>query len=264
MFQTTINPLQQGLTQLAHKYALPMPDHCLICDEKPSMTDEGTYLLPGWLLDEQITHPDNCYPLLPWQHERRFIELRNIVQQKTIEQVCMWRSRWLVPTGTMSLQQAIYRELGVCQWVLDSIAVSILATVCQDRAANVIVLLDNDVTCGIEIGMAPAASQVTVDRHEAIARRGVASDQVVDSEVRPSSVYVLSDAGTTTFTDVDDELFGLDESQVSLVRNAFAVLQEPALVAVNRVQHKQLAMLTQLAMRSAQQQCRLDVPGGAV
>jgi hypothetical protein len=66
-----------------------------------------------------------------------------------------------------------------------------------------------------------------LSRHEIIARRGVASDQVVDVQVPQSSIYTYTAEKTECFTDVDAEIFGLSQSDVHLVRAAFKVLSVP-------------------------------------
>ncbi|MHB1156254.1 MAG: hypothetical protein ACYC26_05375 [Phycisphaerales bacterium] len=263
--QSPPSPLHQRLTALADKYAVPLPVDCRLTDSPQSPPHAGTLLLPGWAICDQPTPQSHLRPLLPWREERRFVELRNIVRQRTIEHVCMWRSRWLAPAGTLTLRQAIYREIGVCQWVLGSPATSVFAAIRGDAAANVILRLADGAACGIEIGRAPAGVQTSVDRHEAIAQRGVASDQVVDCEVRPGSLYVLTDSTTTTYTDVDHELFGLNEQQTAIVRAAFAALQNPRSSSADRAEHEQLARLTSLAIESDRVQRRLDVApaGGA-
>lgn len=262
LIQSPPSPLHQRLTALAEKYAVTSPANCRLTDSPQFPTGNGTQMLPGWAICDQPTPAPHLRPLLPWREERRFVELRNIVQQRTIEHVCMWRSRWLVPAGTMTLRQAIYREIGVCQWVLGSPAISVFAAIRGNAAANVILRLADGVACGIEIGHAPA----TVDRHEAIAQRGVASDQIVDCEVRPSSIYVLTDLNVTTYTDVDHELFGLNEQQAAVVRAAFAALKNPDDLSADRAEHEQLARLTSLVIESDRVQRRLDVApaGGAV
>ena len=70
-----------------------------------------------------------------------------------------------------------------------------------------------------------------MDRHEIIARRGVASDRTVDTQVPQSSIYEWTAGGLATFTDVDTELFGLPNDQIWAVRAAFTVLMKPELAA---------------------------------
>ena len=81
------------------------------------------------------------------------------------------------------------------------------------------------VECGINL---PAGAE-PMDRHEIIARRGVASDRTVDTQVPQSSIYEWTGTGLQTFTDVDTELFGLPNEQIWIVRAAFAVLMNPSL-----------------------------------
>ena len=70
-----------------------------------------------------------------------------------------------------------------------------------------------------------------MDKHEIIARRGVACDRVVDSQIPQESIYVWSKNGHSAFTDVDTELFGLPDEVIWTVRAAFAVLAHPELAA---------------------------------
>lgn len=253
------HPLQQGLKLLADKYAVSLPSDWYLSHSLQPPDDTCMLMLPGWAVWDQPIPANDIHPLLPWQEERRFVELRQIVQQGTIEHVRMWRSRWLVPADTLTLPQAIYREVGVCQWVLDASAISVFATIRGTSAANVILRLENGVTCGIEIGRAPADAPATVDRHEIIAKRGVASDQVVDCEVRPSSIYVMTGSAAKTYSDVDHELFGLNEQQTAIVRTAFAGLKTPDMRETDRVIHEQLAHLAALAIESDRTQQRMDV-----
>ena len=63
-----------------------------------------------------------------------------------------------------------------------------------------------------------------IDRHEIIARRGVASDRVVDTQVPQASIYKFTAEGEERFTDTDTELFGFEQEEILLVRAAYAVL----------------------------------------
>ena len=80
-------------------------------------------------------------------------------------------------------------------------------------------------SCGL-----PAGTPL-LDSHEVIARRGVASDRVVDTQVPQHSIYVWNEDGTATYTDVDTELFGLPDEAIWTVRAAFTLLSHPSLAA---------------------------------
>ena len=68
-----------------------------------------------------------------------------------------------------------------------------------------------------------------MDRHEIIARRGVASDRVVDTQVPQASIYKFTAEGEERFTDTDTELFGFELEEILLIRAAFAVLSDKKL-----------------------------------
>jgi hypothetical protein len=76
--------------------------------------------------------------------------------------------------------------------------------------------------------MLPDGAEI-IDRHEIIARRGVASDRVVDTQVPQSSIYTYTAEKETRFTDTDAEIFGLSQDDVNIVRAAFKVLETPEL-----------------------------------
>ncbi len=99
------------------------------------------------------------------------------------------------------------------------------------------------------------------DRHELIARRGVASDRVVDTQVPQSSVYVWSDSGADDFTDTDAELARLDPDSVALVRAAYDALSRPEGREELRLEHERQRRLVAMAYESDRQQKRLHVEG---
>ena len=68
-----------------------------------------------------------------------------------------------------------------------------------------------------------------MDRHEIIARRGVACDRTVDTQVPQASIYEFTAAGEKRFTDTDTELFGFETDEILLIRAAYAVLSNPTL-----------------------------------
>ena len=95
-------------------------------------------------------------------------------------------------------------------------------------AINVLAKLANDVNVSVEIGAGLPRGDVGYDRHEIIAKRGVACDQTVDTHTRHASIRCWDAKGMEEFTDVDTELFGLTYEEVWNVRAAFALLQKRA------------------------------------
>ncbi|HQL86545.1 MAG: hypothetical protein GX574_13920 [Lentisphaerae bacterium] len=165
--------------------------------------------------------------LLPWRVERRFVELKKIVDGKTLEDVSTFRFAHFTAGGDPVKLAA--KELDLAVFLANSPVRQIFAVRNGDSACNILASLENGMSASVECGTRLPAGTEAMDRHEIIARRGVASDRVVDTQVPQSSIYTWTDSGLRTYTDVDTELFGLTNEQVWVVRAAFAVLMKPAL-----------------------------------
>ena len=92
-------------------------------------------------------------------------------------------------------------------------------------AINVLAKLANDVNVSVEIGAGLPKGEAPYDRHEIIAKRGVACDQTVDTHTPHASIRCYGAEGAVEYTDVDTELFGLSYDEIWNVRAAFALLQ---------------------------------------
>ena len=167
--------------------------------------------------------------LLPWRVERRFVELKKIIDGKTLEDVSTFRFASF-SAGTDPVRTAA-RELDLASFLAGSPVSRIFCVRSGDAACNILARLANGMSISVECGSRMPSGADTLDRHEIIARRGVASDRGVDTQVPQSSIYEWTDKGCATFTDVDTELFGLPNDQIWLVRAAFAVLMKPELAA---------------------------------
>ncbi len=168
-------------------------------------------------------------PLLPWRVERRFVELKKIVDAKTLEDVSTFRFASF-SAGNDPVKAAV-RELDLAAYLANSPINRIFAVRNGDAACNILARFQNGMSASIECGSKLPTGSEPLDRHEIIARRGVASDRAVDTQVPQSSIYEWTTEGTKTFTDVDTELFGLPNDEIWIVRAAFAVLMKPELAA---------------------------------
>ena len=165
--------------------------------------------------------------LLPWRVERRFVELKKIIDSQTLEDVSTFRFANFTSGGDCVKTAA--RELDLAVYLSGSPLTQLFAVRSGDAACNILARLGSGMSASVECGINLPAGAEVLDRHEIIARRGVASDRGVDTQVPQSSIYEWTDKGTETFTDVDTELFGLPNEQIWIVRAAFAVLMDPAL-----------------------------------
>jgi len=264
MAETTTRPdLNDALAGLLDKYAVELPGPWRISDGREPPGDAGDLLrlTPGQLLTEPDP-PELTVPLLAWRHQRRFVELKGLVEEETITPLLMCRFACLTDGPEMPLPAILYREFDLLEWLSGTPIVGVYASMAEGGAANVIVRLAGGVVGSVEAGTTLPHGAPVQDRHEMIARRGVASDRVVDTQVAQSSVYAWTDAGTEQHTDVDAELFGLDAEQAALVRAAFEVLRRPELTPTLRRQHRRLRQLVELAYESDRRGQRLAVEGG--
>jgi hypothetical protein len=259
-----LGQLNDALAALLDKYGARPPGPWRISDgcEPPNPTGDGLALAPGWALTEADAPPP-AVPLLPWRHERRFVELKRLVDEHTVWPLLMCRFAHHANGQETSLDAILYREFDLAEWLSGAALVGLCASLAEGRAANVIIRLAGGAIGSVEASVTLPPGAPTQDRHELIARRGVASDRAVDTQVAQSSVYVWTADGSQQHTDVDAELFGFDEEQAALARSAYDALRRPESVAALRERHRRLRRLVELAFESDRRQQRLAAEGGA-
>lgn len=197
-----MNNLQEKLNFLLNKYSV---------EKTASLKDNKVVVIDGVDI-----------PLLFHRKERRFVELKNIVQGGTLFGVSVMRVARIVESCT-DLSDVLYRELDLCQFVLGKKIKSVMA-MSNDNVINVIATTENDIVCTIEISATLKKGAKAIDKHEIISQRGIACDVVVDAQLKQDSIYVFGNENKK-FTDVDFELYGLSPEEVATVRAAFAVVQ---------------------------------------
>jgi hypothetical protein len=200
---------------------------------------------------------ENQVPLLTWRLKRKFLELKKIVEDGTIENVRMLRFSSMGSRADWDWHSLLYREMDLCEFIGNGKISSVQAVISEGQSGNVILRLDNDVLCSVEISTRMPSGSDLADRHEIIACRGVASDLVVDTNLPRYSIYSCTDKGEFRYRDVDMELYGLEEEQIDHVRSAFQVLKQPELAGQWQLQHKRLIHLVQSVSYSAEEQRKI-------
>ena len=193
----------------------------------------------------EITLKDgHCYvgttPLLPGRMERKIVELKKMTENGTLEGVSTLRFAAFAPRagrngpalrdGALAketLLPMLAKELDLAAYLGASDVVRVMA-VANGNAINVLAKLANDVNVSVEIGAGLPKGEPGYDRHEIIAKRGVACDQTVDTHTPHASIRCWDEKGAVEYTDVDTELFGLTYEEIWNVRAAFALLQKRA------------------------------------
>lgn len=162
-------------------------------------------------------------PLLPGRMERKVVELKKMTENGTLEGVSTLRFASFAPRGT-DVEAMLAKELDLAAYLGASDIVRVMA-VANGPAINVLAKLANDVNVSVEAGAGLPKGEAGYDRHEIIAKRGVACDQTVDTHTPHASIRCYGEQGAAEYTDVDTELFGLSYEEVWNVRAAFALLQ---------------------------------------
>ena len=176
----------------------------------------------------EITLKDgHCYvgatPLLPGRMERKIVELKKMTENGTLEGVSTLRFAAFAPKGS-DMESMLAKELDLAAYLGASDVVRVMAAA-SGATINVLAKLANDVNVSVEIGAGLPKGAEPYDRHEIIAKRGVACDQTVDTHTKHESIRCWDAKGAVEYTDVDTELFGLTYEEVWNVRAAFALLQ---------------------------------------
>lgn len=197
---------------------------------------------------ETVTVDGTEVPLLSWRNERRFIELKNIVNNGTLVGVSVMRVARIIEKGS-DIYEALYRELDLVQYILQRSIKSIMVME-NETVMNAIATTEDGVVCTIEISATLKAGEIPKDKHEIISQRGIACDVVVDAQLKQDSIYVFG-TENKKYTDVDFELYGLSVEETAVVRAAFAVAQNGNCDEMKAI-HENLCKLVEMAKKSAQ------------
>lgn len=238
--------MEAALGNLLKKYCVkPVKSFHL----KNSDDEDALILIPGYFFRNDIVKR-NHVPLLTWRTRRKFLELKKIVEEEIIKDVCLLRFSCFGNEDNWSLFSILYREMDLVEFITNRKIVSVHAVFSDQLVGNMIVKLDNDVICSIEVGIQTAENAPLIERHEIIARRGVACDLSVDTQIPQSSIYCFTKDENKVFTDNDMELFGFNELQIDHMRSAFQIFNNPGLTESWRKQHGHLVTLTKMAFES--------------
>ena len=214
-----IKKMNRGLDFLREKYI------------SPERSEPRKRSLEGCAVKGEIMLKDgHCWvgatPLIPGRMERKIVELKKMTENGTLEGVSTLRFASFAPKGA-DIEAMLAKELDLAAYLGAADVVRVMA-VANGNAVNVLAKLANDVNVSVEIGAALPKGEAGYDRHEIIAKRGVACDQTVDTHTPHASIRCWSGNGAVEYTDVDTELFGLSYEEIWNVRAAFALLQKRA------------------------------------
>ena len=222
-----MNKLQEKLDFLLDKYSV---------ESKAVLKDGKTVIIDG-----------KDIPTLSHRSERRFIELKNIVNNGTLVGISVMRVARIVEAGK-DIYEELYREFDICQFVLQR-KIKTVTVMENGNVLNAIATTEDGVVCTFEISATLEKGEIAKDKHEIISQRGIACDVVVDAQLKQDSIYVFGNENKK-YTDGDFELYGLSIEEIAVVRAAFSIAQnknydEMAAIDAN------LIKLVEMAKKSA-------------
>ncbi len=122
-------------------------------------------MLPGYFFPEPVLEK-NQVPLLTWREKRKFVELKKIVADSVIENICLFRFCSMGSKDKWSLFSLLYREMDILEFIANGEIVSVQAVISDKQAGNVILRLSNNALCSIEVSIQLPADTPFTDRPE--------------------------------------------------------------------------------------------------
>ena len=200
--------------------------------------------------------------LAHWRAKRRYAELRNIVEQGMIGRPLAVRIHHIVPKDSFftSLDDLIAMEADLLEFLCGQKVDRVFADTSGGVYANCIVSTTGGVKASMELGFSPAHSEPVL-LHEVVGKAGIASDVAVDTQTRQYPIYVFKGPLTERYNDVDEELYGVEDTEADCIRFILSALTRPEELAKLEEQKKHLAQVCAAVRRASGERCYTKVEG---
>ncbi len=241
------------LKELAAKYSVA-DDLQVTLDRGQVMIDcnkgRFTFVYDFTLLKEG--ERDCKIPLLHWRNKRKIVELRNIVNTGMVEKPLAMRIHHIVPRGEFDscLENILVYEADLVEFITGQKVDKIFADFSGMEYTNCIASTDGNIKVSLELGFSPKDSEPIL-LHEIVARTGIASDVAVDTQTMQYPIYVFKGKEVEHYTDIDNELYGLENTQADCIRFILDVLAEPERIPKLQARGDHLRKVWQAAERSS-------------
>lgn len=157
-------------------------------------------------------------PLLHWRQKRRYRELCNILSQELVKTPLAMRIHHIVPKDgfTRSLTDVLFMEADLAQWICGQEIDRVFASM-DGSYLNGIFSTTGGIKVSAELGIVADGCEPVL-LHEVIGKTGILSDVAVDTQTRQYPIYVFKGPETQVYDDIDDELYGLSQTECDAVR----------------------------------------------
>ena len=158
-------------------------------------------------------------PLYHWQLKRRYVELRNILDTEMVKNPLALRIHHIVSRDDFarSLKDILVFESSLVEFLTHQRITRVFSDFSGEVYANCIMSTEGNIKVSMELGFSPDGSEPVL-LHEIIGKNGLASDVVVDTQTQQYPIYVFKGEKTRKYTDIDAELYDMDNTQVDAIR----------------------------------------------
>ncbi len=200
--------------------------------------DKGKY---RFFYDFSMKLPEDDYvnvPLYHWQAQPKYIQLRGLIDRHMVEPALAMRIHHMVPADefTGTLKDIIVFEANLFEFITRSRLNRVFADFSGDRYTNCIMSGSNNVKASMELGFLPDGSEPVL-LHEVVARTGIASDLPVDIQTVQYPIYVFKGKETTTYNEIDFELYGMRNVEADCIRFILWALSDKERIAQLQKDH---------------------------
>ena len=173
-----------------------------------------------WNIDEDgiFSVDDKIYKPMPWRYDCRLRTLYHLaIENESVSGLCSYKAT-VVESKDADVYELLYRELDVCQWVLNDKIASVYALSNGGRTISLIAKTKKKVMCAIDIATTLSDETTPITRHEIVGQQGVISDRCFDEKIPTKTVYVFEDdkMNPSSYADLDLFLNGLNPEEVNM------------------------------------------------
>lgn len=189
-------------------------------------------------LVDKICYKGNEVPIFFWRHEPKIMGLRGY-GQAIIEDNCTLNV-YSFSGREVSLEELLFQEMDIAEHVLGARIKKVTAFRNGD-ACNIIGVTELGSCVNLEIGTTMAEGSTNQCQHRLITKHGMANDRAVDTQVVQEAIYVYDNRSVkpTTYSDLDEYLYGLSNTDVMKTSFAYSILagEQNACELVKQGQH---------------------------
>ena len=173
----------------------------------------------------------DSYRLMPWRYDRNMNSLHYLsVEAKSLDKLCSYKAT-VVESKDADINEILYREFDLCQWLTDDKIVSIYALSNTDKALSLILKTSKDILCSINLATTLSDETTPIIKHEITGKEGMISDRCINEHIPSKDIYVFENTkkDPTTYIDIDLYVTGLSPEETYITENIVKLIDDKEL-----------------------------------